>query len=274
MTSPAKAPFHGPKADVILRTSDSVDFYSHKILLSLASTFFDQMFSIPQPVPQTTPVPDPDVTVSADDTPVPVIPMTEDSQTLDYLLPLCYPVPDPTSKDLVIVAKVLEAALKYEFEEATVLMSASLKTSAVIEPLKVYAIACRLGLEGDARIAAVYHRGQLFPHDNDRFGRPQCEDIPHYENTHGQQDPCDDVNCKYRTRFEETIIGRSYIMDMKDTSAGSLFRLLCYAQTGTLTPFCSPPSSTPSHSGSTSLLVDPQFLARYPTDIVLKSSDG
>lgn len=36
----ASAPFNKPSADVILRTSDGVDFHVHKMLLSLASSFF------------------------------------------------------------------------------------------------------------------------------------------------------------------------------------------------------------------------------------------
>ena len=40
----AASPFDKPSADVILRTSDFVDFYVHKVVLSLASAFFEDMF--------------------------------------------------------------------------------------------------------------------------------------------------------------------------------------------------------------------------------------
>ncbi|KZP24479.1 hypothetical protein FIBSPDRAFT_857171, partial [Athelia psychrophila] len=45
----AAAPFDDPKADVILRSADNVDFRCYKVLLALASTFFDGMFTLPQP---------------------------------------------------------------------------------------------------------------------------------------------------------------------------------------------------------------------------------
>ncbi|KZP05265.1 hypothetical protein FIBSPDRAFT_680381, partial [Athelia psychrophila] len=43
------AAFDDHKADVILRSSNNVDFRCYKVLLSFASTFFDGMFSLPQP---------------------------------------------------------------------------------------------------------------------------------------------------------------------------------------------------------------------------------
>ncbi|KAJ7504250.1 hypothetical protein B0H11DRAFT_1981373 [Mycena galericulata] len=44
----ANSPFDDQNADLILRASDNVDFYVHKILLSLVSPFFQDMFSLPQ----------------------------------------------------------------------------------------------------------------------------------------------------------------------------------------------------------------------------------
>jgi len=46
----AKHPFDDPKADVILRSSDNVDFRCYKLLLAFASpSFFEGMFNLPQP---------------------------------------------------------------------------------------------------------------------------------------------------------------------------------------------------------------------------------
>jgi len=44
----ANAPFDNPDADVIIRSSDNVDFRVFKLVLSLASPFFTVMFGLPQ----------------------------------------------------------------------------------------------------------------------------------------------------------------------------------------------------------------------------------
>ncbi|KZT05033.1 uncharacterized protein LAESUDRAFT_656693, partial [Laetiporus sulphureus 93-53] len=83
----AAAPFNKNSADVILRTADEVDFHLHKAVLMLASSVFEDMFSILQPA------------VSAAEldfeTDLPIVPVTETSKTLDALLRLCYPTADP-----------------------------------------------------------------------------------------------------------------------------------------------------------------------------------
>ncbi|KAJ6581665.1 hypothetical protein B0H19DRAFT_1116227 [Mycena capillaripes] len=44
----ASSPFDDPSGDIIIRSSENVDFRMHKVLLSLASSFFKEMFEIPQ----------------------------------------------------------------------------------------------------------------------------------------------------------------------------------------------------------------------------------
>ncbi|KAF9240590.1 hypothetical protein BU15DRAFT_73820 [Melanogaster broomeanus] len=46
----AASPFDHAKADIILRTSDNIDFRVFKLFLSLASPFFETLFDIPQPI--------------------------------------------------------------------------------------------------------------------------------------------------------------------------------------------------------------------------------
>ena len=43
----ASEPFDHAKADIILRSSDNIDFHVFKLFLSLASPFFEDMFNIP-----------------------------------------------------------------------------------------------------------------------------------------------------------------------------------------------------------------------------------
>ncbi|OBZ74922.1 hypothetical protein A0H81_05181 [Grifola frondosa] len=47
--APASSPFDRADADIILRSSDGVDFRAHKTLLALSSPLFDGMFNVPQP---------------------------------------------------------------------------------------------------------------------------------------------------------------------------------------------------------------------------------
>ncbi|KAH9066765.1 hypothetical protein EDB87DRAFT_1588082 [Lactarius vividus] len=46
---PFGPPFDGPDSDTILRSSDQVDFYVYRIILSKSSPFFKSMLSLPQP---------------------------------------------------------------------------------------------------------------------------------------------------------------------------------------------------------------------------------
>ncbi|KAF8992040.1 hypothetical protein BDQ17DRAFT_1254298, partial [Cyathus striatus] len=134
-------PFNDPKkSDIILRTSDNVNFYVYRVILSVASPFFESMFSLPQSI--------------LDDVNHPVIDVSEDSKILDPLLRLCYPVDDPIISDPTFLGDVLEAALKYETTEAVAVLKSHLRTYTKQNPLQVYSVACRLGLEDIASLAA------------------------------------------------------------------------------------------------------------------------
>ncbi|KAL6300885.1 hypothetical protein BKA93DRAFT_800099 [Sparassis latifolia] len=146
----AQHPFDNPAANVILRSSDNIDFCVHSVILSEASPFFKDMFSLQQPLVDHT---KPDGLDEYRDG-RPVIVVGEDSRTLDSLLRLCYPITDPELKELTEVRAVLEAALKYQMEQATAIAAKALRTFAHGEPLRIWAIACRLRLEVEARYAA------------------------------------------------------------------------------------------------------------------------
>ncbi|GBE89538.1 hypothetical protein SCP_1602000 [Sparassis crispa] len=146
----AQHPFDNPAANIILRSSDNIDFCVHSVVLSEASPFFKDMFSLQQPLVDHI---KPDGLDEYRDG-RPVIVVGEDSRTLDSLLRLCYPITDPELKELTEVRAVLEAALKYQMEEATAIATKALRTFAHGEPLRIWAIACRLRLEVEARYAA------------------------------------------------------------------------------------------------------------------------
>jgi hypothetical protein len=79
----AGAPFDDAWADLILRSSDGVPFRVFKIILSLASPIFTDMFSIPPPVSQ-----------QSDDQ-IPMVDLSEHSKVLDVALCHIYPIRSP-----------------------------------------------------------------------------------------------------------------------------------------------------------------------------------
>ncbi|KAF7291642.1 hypothetical protein HMN09_01255400 [Mycena chlorophos] len=94
--------------DLILKTEDNVKLYVYKILLSLASPVFQDMFSLPQPEPGPN---DPDSELAED--PYPVIPVAEDAETLRSLLTWVDPRSLPRIGSLEDIQKILAVASKY-----------------------------------------------------------------------------------------------------------------------------------------------------------------
>ena len=150
-------PFDLPNADVILRSSDKepVDFRVYKLLLSLASPFFSELFNLPQ-----TSAPSASDEFQ-DPCGLPIIQMTEDRETLRLLLSLCFPVSIsklPHFSSLQEIQKVIEAACKLEMEGLQRYLRTELIALRFIEaqPLRVFAIAYRYGWDREARMAARY----------------------------------------------------------------------------------------------------------------------
>ncbi|KAL5513373.1 hypothetical protein ACEPAH_3772 [Sanghuangporus vaninii] len=147
--TPASPPFDGPEGDVILRTSDSVDFWVLRAVLGLASPVFKTMFTLPQPTVK-----------QEEQTQPPIIPISELSRTIDLLLRLCYPIEAPRLSDqgVTLIGDVLGAALKYEIGAVVVRTRKALKKCAERSSknaIAAYAIACHLKLADEARVAAM-----------------------------------------------------------------------------------------------------------------------
>jgi hypothetical protein len=89
-TSPFE-PFDVPDANLIIRSSDLVDFRVCKSALAMASPFFKDLLSLPQPSDGE----------SVDG--LPVVRLSEDSELLNSLVSMLYPVPTviPNSYDKV-----------------------------------------------------------------------------------------------------------------------------------------------------------------------------
>ena len=142
------SPFNRPTADLILRTSDNLDFRVQSQILLEASPVFETLLSLPQPNPDTDTVRDGNV--------APIIDITESARVLDALMRICYPIVKPKARPFRDIEPVLRAALKYEMELPIAMLSDELITHALRAPLEVWAIACRTGLEDVARRAAEH----------------------------------------------------------------------------------------------------------------------
>ena len=147
----AAAPFDHAKADIILRSSDNVDFRVFKLFLSLASPFFETLFDIPQPTDE---IGDQEVKDG-----LVVVPVTEDSKTLDALLRFCYPctlADDPNLELLKDAMDVLEAARKYSLDAIETKARQAIVHPKILEaePLRCFAIAHRGRLREETLLAA------------------------------------------------------------------------------------------------------------------------
>jgi hypothetical protein len=231
----ASAPFNDTATDIVLRSKDGVRFHVYKLLLSLTSPFFREMFTLPRPTP------------SNDN--VDTIEVTEDSQTLDHLLRLCYPVLSPIIGEFTDVTNVLEAAVKYEMEKPTALMKVALLTFVNERPLQVYVVACRLRLEVEAKSAAG-------------VWRTLCPNV--YSKPNGSGDFPD---------WSSTPVAVSYLPETANISAGAYFRLLRFIRDGVDSNFVN--ADLRDNHGIPATTTTPiQPLNFEDSDIVLRSSDG
>ncbi|KAI6016152.1 hypothetical protein PISMIDRAFT_685310 [Pisolithus microcarpus 441] len=148
----ALPPFDHVKADVILRSSDGVDFRVFRLFLSLASPFFETLFDLPQPSEEA------NVDMEIQDG-LPVIPVSEGGKTLDSLLRFCYPctlAEDPVIEDFREIINVLDAAKKYSLDAIQPAVCKSLFTPKILRAnsLRCFAIACRARLQEQCILAA------------------------------------------------------------------------------------------------------------------------
>ena len=91
-----------PDANIILRSSDQVNFRVHKSVLAMSSPLFDDLFSLPQP-------PDDELVDG-----LPVVQLSEDADLLNTLISLLYPIPDVIPGSYEKVFALLAACQKYE----------------------------------------------------------------------------------------------------------------------------------------------------------------
>ncbi|EPT03035.1 hypothetical protein FOMPIDRAFT_23740, partial [Fomitopsis schrenkii] len=145
----ALAPFDDLDADIILRSSDNIDFRVSRFILRLASPFFASMLEIGQTASDGAQADGDEIRDGCR-----VVPVSENSATLDTLLRVIYPQEDPPLDDFTRLADVLAAALKYDMVKATTLTGTKLRGFVAQDPVRVWAVAVRNRLEVEARLAA------------------------------------------------------------------------------------------------------------------------
>ncbi|KZT69327.1 hypothetical protein DAEQUDRAFT_765631 [Daedalea quercina L-15889] len=154
----ASPPFDDPNADLILRSSDGVDFLVLRDILRFASPVFADMVAVGHTRPQAVGGPHAQDDELRDG--CPVVPVQEDSDTLDSLLRIVFPQEDPVLDDFPRLSAVLAAALKYDMVKATRLTGTKLRSFIPQKPLRAWAVAVSNRLETEARVAADEICGQ------------------------------------------------------------------------------------------------------------------
>ena len=126
----ANAPFNGPRGDLVLCSSDGVKFFVFKIVLSLASSVFDDMFTLPLPAASQN---------SSDEPPIAQLP--EDAETLDMALRYFYPIPSPEIVTLRDARILMEFERKYQVDVIKHSVSRFLTDTIERDPVKIYSLA-------------------------------------------------------------------------------------------------------------------------------------
>ncbi|KDQ60473.1 hypothetical protein JAAARDRAFT_191850 [Jaapia argillacea MUCL 33604] len=157
--TPAKSPFNDPRADIILRSSDKIDFATFKTILSLSSPIFDDMFRLPQPSS--------DSGSQAEKDGVAVVEMTENGKELEMLLRFCHPGERPPPESIEDATLAMAVAMKYQVDFMAAASKKRLLELAVDEPARVFSIACLYKAKDlaidSAKLALNKSEATLFP---------------------------------------------------------------------------------------------------------------
>lgn len=123
-----QSPFDDAHSDLVLRSSDGVDFHVSRVVLSLISPFFRNIIDNIQP---------------QDDANGPVFLVDESAGVLDRVLCFCYPGAQPVVETLDQLREILDVALrKYEIQSIVPFGKAYLRQYLAADPVAVFAIAC------------------------------------------------------------------------------------------------------------------------------------
>ncbi|KAH9017243.1 hypothetical protein EDB85DRAFT_2096539 [Lactarius pseudohatsudake] len=139
--------FDIPDANIVVRSSDQVNFPVHKSVLAMSSPFFKDLLSLPQP-------PDDELVDG-----LPVIQLSEDAGLLNSLISLLYPISPAIPDSYEKVFALLAACQKYDMESVQSNIRAGIKLGTFPAPVEAEAfracvIAGSMGLAPELENAA------------------------------------------------------------------------------------------------------------------------
>jgi len=141
-TVPLSTVFCADDADVVVRAAGARDFHVHRVILSLVSPVFKDMFTLPQPSSDT----------------LPHVDVQESPETWSNILHTIYPMPNPTIDNIDDLESLLLAAKKYAIQFIIDVHKKGFENQEFIkeDPLRLYGIACSCGLEDQAKYVAKH----------------------------------------------------------------------------------------------------------------------
>ncbi|RDX45517.1 hypothetical protein OH76DRAFT_943534 [Lentinus brumalis] len=157
-------PYRDPSVgDLIIRTSDNVDFHIHHRRIADVCPIFADMATLSD-------TPSNPISNSGEMEKA-VVHVSETSRVWEKLLPICYLAEEP-SLALEDIQNILEAGRKYAMAGVASRMRMALLLSDFLEqkPFSVYALACAAGFDDVARLAARRTlRFPIYPQDTPEF---------------------------------------------------------------------------------------------------------
>jgi hypothetical protein len=134
-------------ADIIIQSCDFINFRVHKLVLSLSSPCFGDMFSLPQPSDQ------------EDIDGLPVVRLSEDADVLNCLLTMLYPIPSIIPNSYNKTLMLLAASQKYDMDGIQSRIRAEMQSKKLPMPtgpatFHAYAIASLGGLSPEKETLA------------------------------------------------------------------------------------------------------------------------
>ncbi|KAI0335158.1 hypothetical protein GY45DRAFT_1317681 [Cubamyces sp. BRFM 1775] len=148
--NPPRSPFDDEDADLVLRSSDNIDFWVYKVTLAKASPVFKDMFALPEAHAGRQ-----------------VVTLAEDADTIERLLRILCPVEWPKFTSISEVRPVLAAAHKYMVSVVASNLTDVLHRFIKSNPLDVYAIAYSHQMR---EVAVAAAKGLL---ENPRLAEPE-----------------------------------------------------------------------------------------------------
>lgn len=188
----AKSPFDNPgKADVVIQTSDNIQFHVYKIILSLVSSYFEDLFdSDPEQSAKLWLDDSDDEENAISVTELSVHHIGEDSRVFDAVLQWIYPgLTPPTLSKIEDILPVLVAMVKYRMEHTAPFQAATASLLDLAQPNAGQAHPTTI------RVFAIFHRFRTsIPQASIALIKRRCLHIPLEHFTSGSCPELDQIS--------------------------------------------------------------------------------